>query len=315
MPYEVKMPQLGMNQDSAVIVSWLKASGDQVATGDPIFEVETDKATMEVEAAMDGFLAGIVAKEGDDVPVGDLIALIVENEEDIEKHNSAEPAAAAPEPLPLAMSDVQPDPSPDPEPAPAAHPAKPKLDSRGVLASPLAKRLASERGIDLAALRTQGATEPIHTADLSTAQSRDQSHLSANVDGSAFDALLSRSDDADRVMLMAAFAAGGWRKVFDMDDVAIAVLEPDGTMKLHSNPDQRGAGLAETPALRLIDLCDTRLNSYTPAGGGLTLAIARDDNTYALTLTFSETALPLPQAIAVLDAIAARIEDPIRQLL
>ena len=54
MPFEVRMPQLGMNQDSAVIVAWLKAAGDKVATGDPIFEGETDKATMEVEAASDG---------------------------------------------------------------------------------------------------------------------------------------------------------------------------------------------------------------------------------------------------------------------
>ena len=88
MPYEVKMPQLGMNQDSAVIVSWLKAAGDKVAKGDVIFEVETDKATMEVEAAADGFLAGIVAGEGDDVPVGDLIALIVESESEVADHTA-----------------------------------------------------------------------------------------------------------------------------------------------------------------------------------------------------------------------------------
>ena len=59
MSIEVKMPQLGMNQDSAKIVAWLKKVGDKVTEGEPIFEVETDKATMEVEAQSEGYLSGI----------------------------------------------------------------------------------------------------------------------------------------------------------------------------------------------------------------------------------------------------------------
>ena len=84
------MPQLGMNQDSAVIVAWLKSTGDAIAAGDPICEVETDKATVEVEAVADGFLSGIAAPEGSDVPVGDVIAVIVETEADVD-HSAAPP--------------------------------------------------------------------------------------------------------------------------------------------------------------------------------------------------------------------------------
>ena len=71
MPYDVLMPQLGMAQDSAVIVSWLKAPGDAVVADDPLIEVETDKATMEIPAGRDGFLTQIRAAVGVEVPVGD----------------------------------------------------------------------------------------------------------------------------------------------------------------------------------------------------------------------------------------------------
>ena len=103
MPHEVKMPQLGMTQDSGVIVSWLKAAGDAVAAGDALFEVETDKATMEVEAPVEGFLSGLRASEGDDVPVGDVIALIVESASDVE--------AQAAKPLPPLLAGFTTDPS------------------------------------------------------------------------------------------------------------------------------------------------------------------------------------------------------------
>ena len=83
MSIEVKMPQLGMNQDSAKIVAWLKNIGDKVSEGEAIFEVETDKTTMEVEAQSEGYLSGIQVELGVDIPVGELIATIVETKKDI----------------------------------------------------------------------------------------------------------------------------------------------------------------------------------------------------------------------------------------
>ena len=85
MSYEVKMPQLGMNQDTAVVVAWFKKEGDKIEKGDPLFEVETDKATMEVEAQKEGYLSKIKVDEGSEVPVGQLLALISDTNED--SHN------------------------------------------------------------------------------------------------------------------------------------------------------------------------------------------------------------------------------------
>ncbi|MGJ8622547.1 MAG: biotin/lipoyl-containing protein [Yoonia sp.] len=92
MPLDVIMPALGMAQDKGLIVAWHKQPGDPVAKGDILFEVETDKATMEVEAAGDGFLTDVAASEGTDVPVGDVIAKI----SDTAEGSGDAPAAPAP---------------------------------------------------------------------------------------------------------------------------------------------------------------------------------------------------------------------------
>ena len=92
MPLDVIMPALGMAQDKGLIVAWHKQPGDAVAKGDILFEVETDKATMEVEAASDGFLTDVSAQEGTDVPVGDVIAKISETAEGSGSAPTAAPA-------------------------------------------------------------------------------------------------------------------------------------------------------------------------------------------------------------------------------
>lgn len=310
MPHEVKMPQLGMTQDSGVIVSWLKYAGDAVAEGDALFEVETDKATMEVEAQTGGFLAGIKAAEGDDVPVGDVIALIVDDASEVAQYNSAPSEPRTSEPEMEAEAPVKEIPTPEPVPqhapvsAPAPRAALPLASSK-VLASPKAKRLALEKGIDLAALRAQGVPEPIHAVDLSKASTGGHSIMTANVSGAALDALLSSSGNADRTALFAAFAAGAWRALFNAE-AGILLRALDGTTTMTGE---------EPAALTLVDLCDTRLTGYTPSGGGTTLTAAQMGDGYMLTLSFSETGLPMVQAAALLDAIAARVEDPIRQLL
>ena len=97
------MPALGMAQDTGRIVAWAKAAGDKVAAGDVLFEVETDKATMEVEAAGDGYLADVRAAAGDDVPVGKPIALIADSPGAAppdEAHDTPEELVASPAPAP-----------------------------------------------------------------------------------------------------------------------------------------------------------------------------------------------------------------------
>jgi len=84
------MPALGVAQETGKLLRWLKAEGDHVAAGEPVMEIETDKVTVEIEAPASGFLGGIRAAEGDDVPVGDVIALILAEGE-------APPAESEPE--------------------------------------------------------------------------------------------------------------------------------------------------------------------------------------------------------------------------
>src|ERR1700737_4883480 len=83
---EVVMPALGMAQDTGKLVRWLKQEGDQVAKGEPLMEVETDKATVEVESPASGTLAGITAAEGADVAVGGAIAVILAPGESFPPH-------------------------------------------------------------------------------------------------------------------------------------------------------------------------------------------------------------------------------------
>ena len=323
MASEVKMPQLGMNQDSAVIVAWLKAVGDKVALGDALLEVETDKATVEVEALAKGYLAGIQAAEGDDVPVGNLIAMIVDSEADVEVAQAAlqsagldaVPSAAPPNPVQVPKA-APPRPDPVAE-RPKRQPAlKPFALSRGqVLASPKAKLLASERGIDLAALRAQGLPEPIHVKDLPLSPVGAHYVLLARVSQAALNALLSRCEITDRTMLFAAFAAGAWRRLFEVEDVAVALIGLDGEVAICVNPDRGGEGTLNATALSLIDLCETRLSSYANSAVGVTLCAAKEQDAFVLTLSVSGGGLAMPQAVGLLNEIAARVEDPIRQLL
>ena len=317
MPHEVRMPQLGMVQDSGVIVAWLKSNGDPVTAGDPIFEVETDKATMEVEAAADGYLSGVKAAEGDNVPVGHLIAMIVGSEGEVEETStgaSAQDPAAAP--VVESVQRREPEPERQEALAPAERSMPEPVAAGRVLASPKARRLATERGIDLHLLRAQGIAEPIHVADLDAAIAvGGHSTLSAVVDPTAFDEILDRSRTADRTRLLASFAAGAWRATFDASSVSVAIRGLDGNLEIVANPDRGGAGEQECPVLTLVDLCGTRINGYVPAGGGLTLCVARGAAGYDLSLAFAESRLALPCAAALLEDIAARIENPLFQLL
>jgi pyruvate/2-oxoglutarate dehydrogenase complex dihydrolipoamide acyltransferase (E2) component len=217
-------------------------------------------------------------------------------------------------------AEVAPNPAPEttakaeetvaPAPVEVRAPAPPAL-SGPILASPLAKRLAKERGVDLAALRAGGLPEPIHAADLSRSATGGQSQLGARISGDALTALLQRSENADRTVLFAAFAAGAWRDVFETDDATIAIRGLDGATVHYPAHGEAEAGAA----MSLVDLCDTRLQGYAPASGGITLSVGADTDQFALTLSFNEASLPMAHAITLLDAIAARVEDPIRQLI
>jgi pyruvate dehydrogenase E2 component (dihydrolipoamide acetyltransferase) len=140
MPTNVIMPALELAQETGKVLRWLKAPGDSVRKGEAIVEIETDKVTVEIEAPASGVLRDVTARAGDVVPVGQTIALIVEA--------GAVAPAAAPGPSPVAASGV---PSP-----PAA--------SAAVKASPLARKIAEQHGVDLARVKT--ASGRVEKADV-----------------------------------------------------------------------------------------------------------------------------------------------------
>ncbi len=181
MPIEILMPALSPTMEKGNLAKWLKKEGDSVKSGDVIAEIETDKATMEVESIDEGIIAKILVPEGtQDVPVNQLIAVLASEGEDVKATaaaaGGAKPAAAAaPAPVAAAAPAAAPTASaPVAAPAAAAEPAPaPAVSGQGerIFASPLARRLAKEKGVDLAALSGSGPHGRIVARDLDGAQS------------------------------------------------------------------------------------------------------------------------------------------------
>ncbi len=179
MPVKILMPALSPTMTEGKLAKWLKAEGDEIVSGDIIAEIETDKATMEVEAVDEGVLAKIVIPEGTDhVPVNDLIAVLLEEGEDdgaVEKllagGNDNATAPAAKEAVKADAPKAAPVTAPAPAPAPAAAPAPiPATSASRILASPLAKRLAEQAGLNLANIQGSGPNGRIVKADIENAK-------------------------------------------------------------------------------------------------------------------------------------------------
>jgi pyruvate dehydrogenase E2 component (dihydrolipoamide acetyltransferase) len=167
MPVNILMPALSPTMEEGKLAKWLKAEGDTITAGDVIAEIETDKATMEVEAVDEGTLGKIVVPEGTEgVKVNAVIAVLLEDGEDASAISDA-PAKKAPAPMPAAA------PAPaTAAPAPAAPaPAAPATASGGrIFASPLARRIAAEKGLDLTRVKGSGPHGRIVKADVEGAR-------------------------------------------------------------------------------------------------------------------------------------------------
>ena len=184
MPINILMPALSPTMEKGNLAKWLKKEGDKVKSGDIIAEIETDKATMEVEAVDEGTIAKIVVAEGTaDVPVNQVIAVLAGEGEDA-KAAAASAGTAAPPPAPKAQAPSAPPTAAAPKAdapkaaAPAAPAATPKAQaapqsSAGsrVFASPLAKRLAKEAGVDISRVEGSGPHGRIIARDVEGAKS------------------------------------------------------------------------------------------------------------------------------------------------
>ena len=161
MPIELKMPALSPTMEEGTLARWLVKEGDSVASGDLIAEIETDKATMEFEAVDEGVISQILVAEGTDgVKVGTVIAMIQGEDED-----AAPAKAAAPAPV-AAKTEAPTAPTPPPPVAAPAPAALVAASGDRIKASPLARRIAADKGVDLAGLTGTGPNGRIVKADV-----------------------------------------------------------------------------------------------------------------------------------------------------
>ncbi|WP_398476471.1 pyruvate dehydrogenase complex dihydrolipoamide acetyltransferase [Tardiphaga sp.] len=181
MPINILMPALSPTMEKGNLAKWLKKEGDTVKSGDVIAEIETDKATMEVEAVDEGTIAKILVAEGTaDVPVNDIIAILATEGEDV-KAAASGGGAAKPEAKAEAKAEAKSEAKPEPKaeakqdaPKPAAAPAPAQAAATNgarVFSSPLARRLAKEAGIDVSRVNGTGPRGRVVAADIEKAKS------------------------------------------------------------------------------------------------------------------------------------------------
>jgi pyruvate/2-oxoglutarate dehydrogenase complex dihydrolipoamide acyltransferase (E2) component len=343
MAHDIIMPALGMAQDTGIIVSWRKQLGDEVKAGDVLMEVETDKSTVEVEAGYDGYLASVMAETGVPIPVGQVVAMISGDKSDIRPapaKPAAPPAAVTQDNAPAPAKPAAAVASPPPVALPAQKPAAiaPAAGGR-VLASPKARREAEASGVDLNRLVRLGVPEPIHFADLAKAgigpaQASATSLMRVRVERAPFEAFLKWVDKeagvtVEALHIWAAFAAGSFRAANGMVRDAEIVVEasrfPENNPVAFKNPDLAGlAGIrteaaGAAPSLTVLDLTETPLTEYRPAGSRplphLTVANGEHPENFDLYLEFDPASLPAEAAYGFLKDLADRTQVPLRHLL
>lgn len=335
MQREIIMPALGMAQKTGLIVAWHKAPGDAVKASDILLDVETDKSTMEVEAGHDGYVAMLMAGAGDDVPVGSAIAIISSEKPDLAAA-PAEAASSPPAPSP-AVSERSVTPVAQAAVPARIVPEKPVPPTTGgdgrILASPKARRLAAERGLDLGRLVAHGMRQPFHAADLDAlppvpaiAAPAMLSEIEARIEPAGLAGMLrllgEEGGKAGRAALWAAFAASSLRATAD-DHGRISIRVEQGSASLHFHDPDRGplSRLEAVPeegeiSLALRDLTGTCLVSTRLAGETAPLlTLTGDASQINLRLVFDSSRLTAAAGTALVTGFAARLADPLRQLL
>lgn len=323
----VIMPALGMAQDTGLIVAWHKAPGDAVAASDILFEVETDKSTMEVEAGIDGFLAAVLIAAGEEAPVGETIAVISAEKpaQTVQVSRSAATGrtpASAPAPRPETKKPAM--------PAPAARgPARGEASGR-ILASPKARRLALQEGLDLGHLVEAGYPQPYHAADLEilrklparSAQSASPAarRLIAQLPVEGFsDFAVWAAQHAgltDSNALLAGFAAAGLP-----GEEATVVVERWGQARSYTVLSGPLSGLTEadadsTPDLRVRDLRASPVSAVDLGPEEVpVLTLTSSGSGLSITLECASHHLTATEALSLLSDFAGRMEEPLRHLL
>jgi pyruvate/2-oxoglutarate dehydrogenase complex dihydrolipoamide acyltransferase (E2) component len=335
---QVIMPALGMAQDSGKIVAWLKQPGDAIDEGEALLEVETDKATMEVEADTSGYLAAVYALDGGDVPVGQVIGVISEDKPANPVVVDGAPAASPSKAEAKAEEPATAAPASD-EASELSAPARPQAPAPGggrILASPKARRLAAERGLDLSRLAEAGHPQPYHVSDLDTlaalpgpspiaapAGEAAPRHVEARVLRAGFDEfadwLADTGDAIPSAEILVVLATGALREATDAESLAVRLDRPGHPAEVYTDADiaapEPRTGDQPAPKLILRDLSQSRfvsLNLGPQSAPVLTVTVIHAD--MCVNLDFSTAQMDPETAVALIDGFAARLEDPLRQL-
>lgn len=333
MRHEIIMPVLGMSQDTGVLVGWSKELGDSVKQDDILFEVETDKSVVEVPAGIDGYLVARLAAAGDEVPTGETIA-IISNEQVADRVDRSYSALASPVEAPVTPAEedkVKPvvaKTSPPGEPAPQRR----NLATPGgkILASPKLKRLAHKAGLDLALLASTDLTQPYHARDFDALKQASESadkrtgvaqvtgvlnRMSARVPGVELESFLIWAGDhvenTSDARVIAAFAGAS------LADQSIVRIDSRGKSKTYLATRQLSKTVEsdDEPDLIVHDLRGTLISSADlPPESAPVISVVGSNDELTLTLTCIDAQLAGKDAAVLLDNFAGRMADPLRHL-
>ncbi|MDF1621734.1 biotin/lipoyl-containing protein [Pseudothioclava nitratireducens] len=323
----VIMPALGMAQDTGLIVAWHKAPGDAVTPSDILFEVETDKSTMEVEAGFEGFVAALLAEAGEEAPVGETIAVISTAKPANPVQRSRAKGTPAPAPATPAASTASKPATPATPAKSKPTPAQPVATDGRILASPKARRLALEQGLDLSRLIAAGHPQPYRVSDLEVLKALPTAtpagaaiaasrHLVAHIASDGFAEFARWAADAagqkDPGALLAGLVAGSSGKAH------VVAVERFGQIQTYTaSANLRAAALSDdAPELLIRDLRGSRIATVR-MGAETTpvLTIASAPEGFTITLECAEHQLGASEAITLLSNFAGRMEQPLRHLL
>jgi pyruvate dehydrogenase E2 component (dihydrolipoamide acetyltransferase)/2-oxoglutarate dehydrogenase E2 component (dihydrolipoamide succinyltransferase) len=343
MSFEVIMPALGMAQDTGLLVAWHKAPGDAVMADDILMEVETDKSVMEVAAGHNGFIAELRAAAGDKVPVGNVVALISAEKPAVAQRRSAPAAESCPAAEHVEMPAAST--ARAPQAAMALKSAVPPI-AAVLLASPKAKRLAQERGLDLSLLVARGVPQPYHVSDLEVLAALQEavphakpapqpqtfamvaSQISARFPAAGLEAFLARVRTGGRIeiepqVMIARFCAAGLRAILGAEQIVVAVeAYPSGRRVLYADPDRcapsrpRLAARDIKPDILVRDLTGSRITAVSLSGDGMpVLSLNKLDGNLEMSFAFNEARISASEATGLIGALAERLNRPLEYLI
>ena len=347
MAHEIIMPALGMAQETGRLVAWLKSEGDAVKKGEPLMEVETDKSTMEVEAPKDGFLANISAAENTDIPVGEVVALIVENLGDVSskiqpissktiKNNEGKEQIGSNIETASNKEEIFSD-SSTPSISSDKEIIKPSVTTEGkILASPKLRSLAAKEQLSLIKLRQAGHKEPFKVADLpalrqlSSSQSNMplRSNATSLIEKSSFMIFLSEINSAAKLeisseLVFVSFISSSLRLLFNEENIGIHYKSGSELQSIfYQDPDKyqlENITPHDADIQITAEVCDLTSTDLIQLSGEINsdviFTISNFSEQFLISLDWQPNRISQENALVLLRDVSSRIKSPLKQLL